>query len=85
MTPVLMWEARAVDGARERLLAWVRDRADELMGGAERRELFVADGGRVVLIAVGPDLPGLPEPPDDLVARPPHAWTFTRVDPPDRA
>ncbi|MBN9800955.1 MULTISPECIES: hypothetical protein [Pseudonocardia] len=82
MTPTLMWEARAADGRRDELLAHVREQAVVALAGAERHELFVADGGRVVVIAVGvPAGTTLPEPPGELLARPPHSWGFDRVGP----
>jgi hypothetical protein len=34
---------------------------------------------RVVLVADLAASAVVPEPPPDLVARPPHAWRFTRV------
>ncbi|MBW0103023.1 hypothetical protein I4I78_11385 [Pseudonocardia sp. KRD-291] len=73
-----MWEARARAGSRDALLAWVRERVP--LPGAHRTEVFVASQDRVVVIALGPDPARLPDPPEELVSRPPHAWPFTRVE-----
>jgi hypothetical protein len=67
----LMWEARAADRRADDLLTWVLDHASP---GAD---VYRSADGRVVVIdATGT---ALPEPPADLVARPPHAWHFTPV------
>ncbi|MGW7262537.1 hypothetical protein [Streptomyces sp. NPDC054842] len=82
MTVALMWEARAVAGRGEDLLAWVRARQP-----AERplrREVLRAPQDRVLVItwwdaAYDAALPELPEPPSDLVARAVHRWRFESV------
>ncbi len=83
MTVALMWEARAVDGRGEELLAWAR--AQELPLVPLRRETFRAPQDRVLVITwwdagLDADLPELPEPDGDLAARAVHRWRFESVD-----
>ncbi|HIW61184.1 MAG TPA: hypothetical protein H9881_01895 [Candidatus Stackebrandtia excrementipullorum] len=80
----MMWEARAESETMDGLLAWVRGIAVPEISDApawQGAEIYRSDDHRVVVIAHfdGP-VRDLPEPPTDLVARPPHAWTFTRVE-----
>lgn len=79
----LMWEAKAPEGRGAELLDWVLETALPAVratAGLERAEVFTAGDDRVVLIAVGGELPRrLPEPPEHLSARAPHAWPFQRV------
>ncbi|RKN08086.1 hypothetical protein [Streptomyces radicis] len=88
-TVALMWEARAAQGRGAELLAWARAR--ELSPVPARREAFTAPGERVLVItwwenaALSADLPELPPPPDELLARPVHRWRFERVDDRPRA
>ncbi|MFF1452970.1 hypothetical protein ACFVYF_33275 [Streptomyces sp. NPDC058274] len=82
MTVALMWEARAVAGRGEDLLAWVRTR--ELPGQPLRREILRAPQDRVLVItwwdaAYDAELPELPEPGEELVARAVHRWRFESV------
>jgi hypothetical protein len=76
----LMWEAKAAEGRGAELLRWVLDEGVHAVADPEvRTEVFIA-GDRVVVIAVGPQPPRrLPDPPEALVDRAPHAWPFTRV------
>ncbi len=79
MTVALMWEARAVPGRGEALLAWTR--AQPLTPAPLRRETLRAPQERVLVItwwnaAYDADLPELPEPPADLVTRAVHRWRF---------
>ncbi|MEU6989922.1 hypothetical protein ABZ953_04555 [Streptomyces sp. NPDC046465] len=83
MTLALMWEARAVEGRGEELLAWAR--AQEIDGSPVRRETFRAPQDRVLVITwwdAGPDaeLPELPEPAEGLVTRAVHRWRFESVE-----
>ncbi|MEV7991102.1 hypothetical protein AB0O67_04075 [Streptomyces sp. NPDC086077] len=83
MTVALMWEARAVPGRGEELLAWAR--AQRLDPGPLRRETFRAPQDRVLVITwwdAAPDagLPELPEPDGGLVTRAVHRWRFESVD-----
>ncbi|MDH6517080.1 hypothetical protein M2164_003535 [Streptomyces sp. SAI-208] len=82
MTVALMWEARAVAGRGEALLAWAR--RQELPVRPLRRETLRAPQDRVLVItwwdaAYDADLPELPEPAGDLVARAVHRWRFESV------
>ncbi|MFF4538969.1 hypothetical protein ACWD4F_01310 [Streptomyces aureus] len=83
MTVALMWEARAVAGRGEDLLAWVRER--EIPGEPLRREILRAPQDRVLVITwwdapYDAELPELPEPDEDLVSRAVHRWRFEQVD-----
>lgn len=82
MTVALMWEARAVDGRGEELLAWARQQ--ELPEVPLRRETFRAPQDRVLVItwwdaAYDAELPELPEPDGELVSRAVHRWRFESV------
>jgi uncharacterized protein YijF (DUF1287 family) len=66
-----MWEAKASDGRTDDLVAWALTNAQP---GAD---VYRSADGRVVVIDATGD--GLPEAPADLVARPPHVWSFERV------
>ncbi|WP_369208428.1 hypothetical protein [Streptomyces sp. PU-14G] len=81
-TVALMWEAKAAHGHGPALLEWAR--SAELAAPPSRREHFTAPGDRVLVITwwSGPydaDVPELPDPPGDLVARPVHRWRFAQV------
>lgn len=75
---VEMWEAKAATGAGEELVAWVWRQLARPDGRAAV-EVF-RSGDRVVVIAGSGG--ALPEPPPELVARPPHRWRFDRLAPP---
>jgi hypothetical protein len=74
VTSVVMWEAKAAPGRFDALLAWTLDavRTEAAQVYANR------DDCRVVVIATSALT--LPEPPGDLVARPPHSWPFDVVE-----
>ncbi|MFB8035419.1 hypothetical protein ACFC5Z_21190 [Streptomyces sp. NPDC056004] len=81
MTVALMWEARAADGRGAELLEWARARSAELAREPLRRELLRAPQDRVLVITwwegtYGDELPELPEPDAELIARPVHRWRF---------
>ncbi|MFF4785469.1 hypothetical protein [Streptomyces griseorubiginosus] len=83
MTVALMWEARAADGRGDELLAWAR--RQELPVRPLRRETLRAAGDRVLVItwwdaAYDAELPELPEPDGELVARAVHRWRFESVE-----
>ncbi|MFF7642217.1 hypothetical protein [Streptomyces canus] len=83
MTVALMWEARAVEGRGEELLAWAR--RQELAVRPLRRETLRAPQDRVLVItwwnaAYDTELPELPEPGGELVARAVHRWRFESVE-----
>jgi hypothetical protein len=67
----VMWEAKAADGRAAELLAWTLGHAPA------KADVYRSADGRVVVIDQTGD--GLPEPPAELLARPPHAWRFTPV------
>ena len=82
MTVALMWEAKAAEGRGPELLDWAR--AQELPKPPLRHENFSAPGGRVLVItwwsaAFSASLPELPDPPEELSARPVHRWRFEQV------
>ncbi|KUN98911.1 hypothetical protein [Streptomyces caeruleatus] len=84
MTVALMWEARAVAGRGEELLAWAR--AQELAVAPLRRETFRAPQDRVLVITwwdaeFDAELPELPEPDAELAQRAVHRWRFEPVGP----
>jgi len=83
VTVALMWEARAVTGRGEDLLAWVREQ--KVSGEPVRQEVLRAPQDRVLVITwwdaeYHAELPELPDPDGDLVARPVHRWRFEQVD-----
>ncbi|CAM5238262.1 hypothetical protein SVIOM342S_08947 [Streptomyces violaceorubidus] len=83
MTVALMWEARAVPGRGEELLAWAR--RQELPLRPLRRETLRAPQDRVLVVtwwdaAYDAELPELPEPDGGLVARAVHRWRFESVE-----
>ncbi|MFI6052700.1 hypothetical protein ACIBCO_21785 [Streptomyces violascens] len=82
MTVALMWEARAVEGRGAELLAWAREQT--LAASPLRREVLRAPGDRVLVITwwdapYDAELPELPEPDGELVARAVHRWRFESV------
>ena len=81
-TVALMWEAKATPGRAAELLEWAR--AQELPAAPERREHYTAPGERVLVITwweagYDADVPELPDPAAELVARPVHRWRFVQV------
>ncbi len=81
-----MWEAKAVRGRGTELLEWARARAQELAYEPMRREIFRAGQDRVLVMTwweaadVSAELPELPEPAADVIARPVHRWRFESLD-----
>ena len=81
-TVALMWEARAVEGRGDDLLAWAR--AQKLSAEPLRREFLSAPQDRVLVITwwdadYDTELPELPEPKGELVMRAVHRWRFESV------
>jgi hypothetical protein len=66
-----MWEAKAAPDRAVELLAWALEAAP---AGAD---VYRSADARVVVI--DPTGAGLPEPPPELLARPPHVWPFELV------
>lgn len=71
MSRTVMWEAKAAAGRGAELLAWALDHAPA------QADVYRSADGRVVVIDASGN--GLPDAPDELVARPPHVWRFERV------
>jgi hypothetical protein len=71
MTRTLMWEAKAADGRANDLLAWALENA------APGARIYRSTDERIVVI--DPSDTELPDPPAELLARPPHGWHFTQV------
>ncbi len=65
-----MWEARAADGRTDALLAHVLARVGP-SAQVYRNATHV--------VVIDPNGRGLGDVPADLLARPPHAWTFEPV------
>ncbi len=81
-TVALMWEARAVAGRGDELLAWVREQ--RLPAEPLRREVLRAPQDRVLVLTwwdaeYDAELPELPEPDGELVMRAVHRWRFESV------
>ncbi|WP_063276280.1 hypothetical protein [Amycolatopsis keratiniphila] len=88
----LMWETKAASGRSAELADWIRSEALPALRErpeVKRVEVFASDtvagidDERIVVIVIAS--PGkreteLPAPPPSLVARPPHAWWFRRMD-----
>ena len=78
-----MWEAKANPGSGDALVDWVRKTALPTLDdapGLQRVEIFRNAENRVVVISMWTGEPsGLPDPPPELVARPPHIWDFEQV------
>ncbi|MDQ1648638.1 MAG: hypothetical protein QOG60_695 [Frankiaceae bacterium] len=85
----LMWEARAADGRSAELLAWLLEAVPrgQVFSSADRVVLVLdLDLAREFFGEAAAELPFrpsdvVPQPPPELVARPPHAWGFARVRP----
>lgn len=82
MTVALMWEAKAAPDRGPELLSWARERV--LEPAPQRREVFSAPGGRTLVITwwdapYDAELPELPEPAPEMIARPVHRWRFEQV------
>jgi len=82
VTVALMWEARAVEGRGDELLAWVE--RQDLAERPLRREVLRAPQDRVLVItwwdaSYDADLPELPDPDGELVTRTVHRWRFESV------
>jgi hypothetical protein len=69
----LMWEVRAAEGRLDELVAYVDAHADP------SAEVYQAQGADSRLVVIDPTGRGVPGVPADLLARPPHEWTFAAV------
>jgi hypothetical protein len=85
----LMWEVRCEPGKAAAVEEWVRAIIvpplwdDEEVASYNAYSSVTPDDERVVVIIdyLGAAPTALPtDPPDRLIARPPHAWVFQRLD-----
>lgn len=74
---VLMWEAK---GDADGLIAWWRNEAAASLPDGVSVELFRSADRVVALVRNAQAGLRLPEPPQELNVRPPHAWPFETVD-----
>ena len=70
---VLMWEVRAAPGRLDELVAHVRAQADP------SAQVFRSDDPDPRVVVIDPTGVGVPDVPAELIARPPHQWTFEPV------
>jgi hypothetical protein len=70
----LMWEVRAAPGRLEELVAFVCDAADPAA------QVYRSDGPDPRVVLIDPSERGIAAVPDELVARPAHAWRFELVE-----
>jgi hypothetical protein len=68
-----MWEVRAADGRLADLVAYASAHADPAA------QVFRSDGTDPRVVLIDPTCRGLPDVPDELIARPPHEWHFEAV------
>jgi hypothetical protein len=68
----VMWEAKAAPERAGDLLTWT------LTAAPTGADVYRSADGRVVVIDRSGA--GMPVPPADLLARPPHVWPFEPVD-----
>ena len=85
----LMWEVRCEPGKAAAVEEWIRAVIvpplweDEEVASYNAYSSVGQDGERVVVIIdyLGAAPPALPaDPPERLIARPPHTWVFQRLD-----
>lgn len=70
----LMWEVRAAPGRLEELVAFVCNVADPAA------QVYRSAGPDPRVVLIDPTEQGIADVPDELVARPPHAWRFKPVE-----
>jgi hypothetical protein len=74
---VLMWEAK---GDADGLIAWWRGSVEPGLPEDASAQLFRSADRVVALLRFSGDRVRVPDPPEELCARPPHAWPFEAVD-----
>jgi hypothetical protein len=70
---VVMWEVRAADGRRDDLVEYVLANADPAAA------VYRSAEGEPRVVVIDPTGRGVPAVPEELVVRPPHAWSFEQV------
>ncbi len=68
-----MWEVRAAPGRADELVAFVLAAADPAA------QVYRSAGPEPRVVVIDPTGRGIPDVPDGLVARPPHAWPFEEI------
>ena len=71
-----MWEAK---GDADGLIAWWRTQVEPQLAGGASAELFRSANRVVALVRFSDERISVPEPPEQLVERPPHTWPFETV------
>lgn len=69
----LLWEVRASDGRLDELVAYVSAHADP------SAQVLRSDGADPRVVVIDPTGCGVPGVPAELIARPPHEWSFSPV------
>lgn len=78
-----MWEVRGIPERIDELVDWVCAvalPAVEAEPGHVRDEVYASADRVVVISSWRGTAVDLPDPPPELVARPPHAWDFNLID-----
>jgi hypothetical protein len=70
---VVMWEVRAAEGRVDQLLEHVMAHADPAAA------VYRSTHGAPRVVVIDPTGRGLSEVPEQLVARPAHAWSFVQL------
>ena len=73
---VLMWEAK---GDAEGLIVWWRAQVEPGLPDGASAELFRSADRVVAIVRFSGEQVQVPDPPQELCARPPHAWPFETV------
>jgi hypothetical protein len=68
-----MWAVRAAAGRLDELVALVNASADP------SARIFSSAGADARVVVIDPSERGVPDVPAELVARPPHEWSFDEV------
>jgi hypothetical protein len=68
-----MWEVRAASGRLDELVDYVRAAADPAA------QIFRSGEPDERVVVIDPSGIGVPDVPRELIARPPHLWSFDEV------
>jgi len=71
-----MWEAK---GDADGLIAWWLAQVEPQLPDGASAELFRSTDRVVALVRFSGERMTVPNPPEELTARPPHAWPFETV------